>query len=308
MKNKKLVKIIINVILLVSFLLTYFLELTGLELHQYLGIAVGIFLAVHIITHAEWIKQVSNRFYKKISGRVRFYYLMDAVLLLNIVSITITGILISTWLTIDVSLYVRIRSIHIISSISGLAFLIIKIAFHWKFFARIFRKIHLPKIGQLKVSPAAVPSRGKPAYTRRDALKTIGVITAVGALGLYKAVDAMSILKVEDLPAPEIHTSEQQKITTLNKTSRGEKIVDIIGVNQQDQMKVSWNQFLHRQRLNKFQPHFPHNLSLKNLCQLRIVQCDVRGGAASLVCAGGILTRTTISYAIWVSVYRCSMS
>ena len=56
------------------------------------------------------------------------------ILLISIVVITVSGIIISTWLTISYEIYPLIRDIHIIPSIAGLALLILKLAYHWKFF------------------------------------------------------------------------------------------------------------------------------------------------------------------------------
>jgi hypothetical protein len=203
MNSKKTIKIFANLALLVSFILTYFIDLTGLELHQYLGIAAAGILAVHIITHWTWILNVSRRLFKKMSGRVRLYYLLDGMLLLAFIIITITGVLISTWLDIFLSDYMLLRSIHIISSIAGLLLLIVKMGLHWKFFAKTLNLFRFP-IRKPPVPAAHTTS----VYTRRDALKTIGVISAVGIFGLFKAASALAIPKAAPLPDPEIETTE----------------------------------------------------------------------------------------------------
>ena len=127
-----------------------------------MSLQVGL-LVIHIITHAAWIKQATTRFVGKLTNRLRFYYLLDAVLLVAVIVITLSGVLVSTWLVIDYSIYPLIRDIHIISSISGLALLIIKLALHWKFFVNAFRRIRVPKVG------ASTPAEGAPvrAYSRR---------------------------------------------------------------------------------------------------------------------------------------------
>jgi len=199
MNFKKTIKIFASFALLVSFILTYFIDLTGLELHQYLGAAAAGILAVHIITHWTWITNVSRRIFKKVSGRVRLYYLLDGLLLLAFFIITITGVIISTWLDIFLSNYMLLRSIHIISSIAGLLLLIVKMGLHWKFFANILKPFRFP-IRKPPV-PAAHTASG---YTRRDALRTMGVISAVGVFGLFKAASALTISKSAPLPDPGI--------------------------------------------------------------------------------------------------------
>ena len=202
MNYKKTIKIFTNLALLASFLLTYFLDLTGLELHQYLGIAAAGILAIHIITHWEWVEKVSEHIFSKVSGRVRVYYLLDGMLLLSFFLITITGVLISTWLDIFLSNYLLLRSIHIFYSIVGLLLLIVKMGLHWKFFVKVFSPVRF----SMKKAPATSVNSGV-VYSRRDALKTIGIISAVGIFGVYKAASAVIIPKSTATLLPEVKTS-----------------------------------------------------------------------------------------------------
>ena len=207
MNFKKTTKIIANLALLVSFILTYFIDLTGLELHQYLGVTAAGIMGVHVITHWTWITNVSRRLFKKMSGRVRLYYLLDGALFLAFITITITGVLISTWLEVFLSDYMVLRSIHIISSIAGLVLLIVKMGLHWKFFTKTLNLFRFPN----RKPPVPAPHTAL-VYTRRDALKTIGVISAVGIFGLFKAASALTIPKTAPLPDPEIETIKADQV------------------------------------------------------------------------------------------------
>ncbi len=223
MNFKKTIKIFANIALLVSFILTYFIDLTGLGLHQYLGIAAAGILAVHVITHWTWILNVSRRLFKKMSGRVRIYYLLDGALLLAVFIITITGVLISTWLDVFLLDYMLLRSIHIISSITGLLLLIVKMGLHWKFFTKTLNLFRFP----IRKPPVPAPHTAS-VYTRRDALKTIGVISAVGIFGLFKAASALAIPKTAPLPDPRIETIEaDQSVPTSTPMATEEPIAQL---------------------------------------------------------------------------------
>lgn len=218
MNYKKTIKIFANLTLLICFILTYFLDLTGLELHQYLGIAAAGLLAVHIVTHWEWIMKVSVRIFNKVSGRVRVYYLLDGLLLIAFIVITITGVLISTWFERYISNYLLLRSIHIISSIGGLLLLIVKMGLHWKFFAKVLRPIRFP-IRKIPLTTPASSAASRPSvYTRREAIKTIGVISAVGIFGVFKAVSAFTIPGAAPLPDPEVETIQTDPTSTPTVT------------------------------------------------------------------------------------------
>jgi hypothetical protein len=188
--------------------LTYFLDLTGLDWHQYLGVAVGLFLLVHFIGHMEWISQVSARFLRKLSVKVRIYYLLDMTLLAAILVITVSGVAISTWLEIGYGLYPFLRDLHIISSIAGLVLLLIKLVLHWKVIAHIVKGIQLSgfkKRNAITDSATAIPVQ---SLSRRDALKTIGAISALGIFGLYKAASAMVLPAAGNaLADPQVRTA-----------------------------------------------------------------------------------------------------
>ena len=218
MNIRKTIKIFTNFALLVSFILTFFLDLTGLELHQYLGIAAAGILAVHVITHWKWITNVSKRLFKKMSGRVRLYYLLDGMLLLAFFLITITGVLISTWLDVFLSDYMLLRSIHIVLSIAGLLLLIVKMGLHWKFFTKTLNLFRSP------IRKTSVPATNTaPVTTRRDALKTIGVISVVGTFSLFKAAAALAIPKAASLPDPKTETIKTNEAAPTSTPMRTEE-------------------------------------------------------------------------------------
>ena len=98
MKTKNRIRTLATISLLITFLLTYFMDLTGLELHQYLGVAAALIAIFHLITHWNWVRSVTVRLFSKVSLRPKLYYVLDLSLFLGLVVITITGILISTWL------------------------------------------------------------------------------------------------------------------------------------------------------------------------------------------------------------------
>ena len=199
--TNKILNIFINIILLISFLLTYFLDLTGLDWHQYLGVGVGIFLVIHILTHMKWIYKVTSRFFSKMSTRVRVNYILDILLLIVIATIIGSGIAISTWLTISFELYPLIRYLHIILSIAGLSLLVVKLGYHWKYFVNLKKRIPILNI-PFKAPMQAVPAKN---ISRREALITISTFSTVGIFGLYKAMGALSPAENNaNLPDPQV--------------------------------------------------------------------------------------------------------
>ena len=120
----------IDLILFAGFITTYFFDLTGVAVHQWIGIFSATLSACHLFIHWDWVGEVSQRFFAKTSNQARFYYVLDGLLLLGIVLIGITGLAISTWL-----------NIHITISIAALVILFVKLAFHWRWIVHAARKI-----------------------------------------------------------------------------------------------------------------------------------------------------------------------
>ena len=69
--------------------------LTGLALHEWLGIAVGIFIIVHLLLGWQWIASITQRFFQSLPGVTRFEYVLD-FLLFSAMTLTIySGLMVS---------------------------------------------------------------------------------------------------------------------------------------------------------------------------------------------------------------------
>ena len=63
MSAKNLLKWLVNLSLLMIFLAAYFLDLTGINLHQWLGLAAAAIAVFHLLNHWQWVKAVTQRLY-----------------------------------------------------------------------------------------------------------------------------------------------------------------------------------------------------------------------------------------------------
>jgi hypothetical protein len=211
MTKKKLINICLNLTLLVGFLLTFFLDLTGIELHQYIGIAVAGFVMLHLVTHWKWVLNVTARIFKPTPGRVRLYYVLDFLLFISIIIISVTGIFISTWLKTFIPNYVLLLSVHILASITGLLFLLLKLGLHWKYFANLMGSLRDSVNRKPELTFPSLTGNRVTDYGRRDALKTIGLVSGVGLLAFFKAASAFTIPKPTALPSLESDTKEPEQ-------------------------------------------------------------------------------------------------
>ncbi len=189
---------LIDIALLTGFLLSFFLNVTGLPLHQWLGVGVAVLVLVHLYLHWDWVTAVVKRIFGKTCGRARLCLLLDVVIMLGAVVILETGLVISTWLNLDFYNFSAWVDIHIHSSLITLGFVVFKVGLHWRWIVTTTGKIFSRKPGirlQQPLRHAPVPV-SVPASTRsvnrRQFLVLMGV---VGTASIVAASNVLSRVK-----------------------------------------------------------------------------------------------------------------
>jgi hypothetical protein len=198
----------IDALLLAAFFVSFILDLTGVGLHQWLGIAVGSLAAYHLLTHWTWVKSVSQRL-ARTSWQAQAYYLVDASLLLGFTGILVSGLVISTWLDLALDNFSAWRALHVAVSVVTLGLVCLKIALHGRWITSIARRyVFQPAPGEAShdVSHgipggtarsarsgdkqcAQQPLASRAFTERRDFLKLAGVIGAAAFISLASALD-----------------------------------------------------------------------------------------------------------------------
>lgn len=197
MSIKNLFKWTVNSLLLIGFLITFFLDLTGITLHQWLGLAIGVIAVFHLVNHWQWVKAVTQRFFQNASAPNRVNYMLDFLMAIGLFMIVISGVVISTWFGVDGRAFENIRFLHVFVSITTLIALILKLALHWKCIAGAFKQIFRSKESAFSKPVGIEQGEGVKLVTRREALRTVGAISLVGALVMVKAVTSLEIPNLE---------------------------------------------------------------------------------------------------------------
>jgi len=196
----------VDAVLFAGFVVAFFLDLTGLELHQWIGLAAGGLAAYHLLTHWTWVNTLTQRFLKKTSGRARLYYLFDAAIFAGFFAIGFTGLVISSWLNLSLSQYDLWLHVHIQASIATLVLTVIKIGLHGRWVVSTAKKIFstpprlMQEVPALRAVPAmnpapvpvAAPRGASQQMNRRDFLKMMGVVGAASVLALGSAASALN--------------------------------------------------------------------------------------------------------------------
>lgn len=126
---------VVDVSLLAVFLLAMNVPLTGLTVHEWLGIAIGAGLVAHLVQHGNWLATVTHRLRTATSLRNRLNYIMTGFLFISFVSIIVSGLVISEaavpWLGIETSSSVFWLWLHLVSVNFVLSLTALHIALNW---------------------------------------------------------------------------------------------------------------------------------------------------------------------------------
>ena len=202
----------LDLLLFAAFLVTFLLDLTGVVIHQWLGVVLFIFVLLHLVRHVSWINCVFDNFFGKTSRRARVYALIDFALLLALLTITFTGLVISTWLNLYFTNYDPWVNVHIVSSITALLLLVVKIGLHWRWIVCQAGKIFKPAPGAQGVG---IPESKQAAVSRRQFLTTMGLVGVSSVLAVSNVLPRLKELFSSE-GTPSSDPTQPANITVAN--------------------------------------------------------------------------------------------
>jgi hypothetical protein len=172
----------LDAVLFAAFLSTFFLNITGVEIHQWIGIGIGIMLLAHLVMHIDWVGCVITRFFGKCTASSRVNLIIDMLLMGGFAMIIFTGLIISTWLNLAFIDYSAWWTVHVVSAVTSLFALLVKLFLHRKWIVNVAetRVFNRKVISQ----PAAVPVPAAARVNRREFLKMSAVLGAGAFVGV----------------------------------------------------------------------------------------------------------------------------
>ncbi len=217
--NKNQNKWLIDAGLFAGFMIMFWLDLTGVALHQWLGVAIGVLVVYHLVTHWKWVKTVTERFFKRTSQQARLFYLLDAGLGSGFALILATGLVISTWFSLSMDNYVAWKNVHILSSIAVLFLLVVKIGAHWRMIMQTARKTTFV---YQEAAPKPRPAQSVQTLSigRRDFMKLMGVVGAASLLAAGRALDEIEAASSSEGSSAQLSSVQDSlSSTTLDSSS-----------------------------------------------------------------------------------------
>lgn len=193
MKNKNMTsQWRVDALIFGGFLLTFLMDITGVSLHEWLGLAVCVLAVYHLLIHWNWVKAVARGFFGKTSSQSKGYFFLDLLLAAGFLTMLITGLVISTWLNLSLPDFFLWKNIHVIASIGSVCILLIKIGLHWKWVVSATRKVFTrPVVEHTGMISETVSSTGK-TMDRREFIKVMAPVTLVTAVAITTAAKAIS--------------------------------------------------------------------------------------------------------------------
>jgi len=226
----------IDMLMLVGFLFCFYLDLTGVVGHEWLGLGVTLLTAFHLWLHLDWVKAVTQRLFKGSGARNRWYYLVDLLIMLGFVVIIETGLVISTWFNLNLVNYIAWLDIHTYASFITLGLIVVKVGIHWRWVVNITSKIFgsgEKQVLQRGMTPVPVKVPVKPVDTdRRNFLAMMGVVGLGSMLALSNVITENSIRKVSamtEATATDVDSTQEAvaNVETVQETQAEATSTDI---------------------------------------------------------------------------------
>lgn len=137
-------------------------KLTGLAIHEWLGVAALAAILTHLLLSFDWFAEVTKRFFQKQSLQVRLNYLASVALFIAMTAAFYSGLMISKVaipaLGLSIAGGMSWKTIHSLSSDFTLFIVALHLAVNWKW---VVKHIAQPFENIFKRTPKTQP---QPAY------------------------------------------------------------------------------------------------------------------------------------------------
>ena len=141
--------------------------LTGITLHEWLGVVLIVPALVHLIVNWEWVARAVSAFFGRIRSVARVNLVVDGALFLSVIGVTLSGFMVIPGFAsaLGVQAATLWHPVHLITSNLTVAFTLLHFALHWQWVTGVVRRvISVPS------APSRVPVRTQvPASKARPA-------------------------------------------------------------------------------------------------------------------------------------------
>lgn len=148
----------VDVATFVVFLIATAPRLSGITIHEWLGVAFGAAIIVHLLLHWQWIIAVGKTLLSKARTNARVNYLLNIALFIDATLITFTGLMISEVVLPIFGIHMPHESVwhrlHSLTSDAGVMMVALHLALHWQWVIKTTSRL-LGFTPKPKVRPAS---------------------------------------------------------------------------------------------------------------------------------------------------------
>lgn len=152
----KKIKIFLDIIMFISMVLLMKTNITGLQLHEILGVCLFIIFIIHKIINFKWVKSVGkNILNKNMKSKSKIMFFLDLILFIFVTLNVTTGILVSKFILVSITInnIETVATLHKFFAWWSLIVISIHIGLHWEnvvnCFERKFKSLKENKIFQI---------------------------------------------------------------------------------------------------------------------------------------------------------------
>lgn len=152
-RNQTKTKLLIDIAIFISFLITMEPHASGLTVHEWLATALIAVLVVHLLLSWDWIMLITRRFLGRVNRQSRINYILNWLLFIDGTIIMLSGFMISESLMPALGIQLphnfAWRSLHDLSANLFLVLLGLHTALHWNWIVDTFKRYVVQPIGRL---------------------------------------------------------------------------------------------------------------------------------------------------------------
>lgn len=158
-------RLILDCSLLAGLLVVDDPALTGLVVHELLGVAIAGFLLLHTVLNWGWTVRTVTRFFDRITTMPRINLVVDVALFVESVAVMLSGLMVSrvvlTAMGVSATASPIWSAVHAVSAEATSVLLAVHAALHWKWLVRTLAGFGAPRprASRHLGEPALVPVR-----------------------------------------------------------------------------------------------------------------------------------------------------
>jgi hypothetical protein len=140
----------LDILIFFAFVIDMNVHLTGLVIHEWLGLGLGVVMVIHLLFHWEWIACTVKKFLKTLRGLHRFKSILDILLFLDFAILGMTGVMISEvivrTLGVQTARDAFWRWMHVTSADWAIYLTGLHLAINWRWVANTLKRVYRARL------------------------------------------------------------------------------------------------------------------------------------------------------------------